>query len=85
MTKAVTREEIAELVADVVVEHFERLRADVFETMIRLRTPTFSITPKGELYVDGQLAGDVRPVFRNAVHEALKIAEPPSGGDDDGR
>jgi hypothetical protein len=70
-----TRDELAALVADVVVEHFERLRADIMAKMIELRTPRFSITPKGELYVGGELAGDVRPVFEKAVAQALKAAK----------
>jgi hypothetical protein len=75
------REELETLIADVIAEHFERLRADVMEKMLRLRTPRFSITPKGELYVDGELVGDVRPVFRAAVTQALQAATP--NGDDD--
>lgn len=75
-----SREALAELIADVVAEHFERLRADVFARMLQLRTPKFSITPKGELFVDGELAGDVRPVFQSAVNDALKVAQ--TEGDD---
>jgi hypothetical protein len=70
-----TREELSQLVADVVVEHFERLRADVLTKMLQLRTPIFKITPMGELYCDGELVGDVRPVFQKAVREALKVAQ----------
>lgn len=66
-----TREELSTLVADVVAEHFERLRADLFAKMLDLRTPKFAITPKGELYCDGELIGDVRPVFQKAVNDAL--------------
>lgn len=71
-----TREEMATLVADVVAEHFERLRADVFAKMLDLRTPHFALTAKGELYCDGALVGDVRPVFQSAVNLALKVAQP---------
>jgi hypothetical protein len=80
MSQSLSREQIAALVADVVAEHFQRLRADVMEKMLQLRTPHFSLTPMGELFVDGQRAGDVRPVFRAAVHEALRIATPKRDG-----
>lgn len=69
-------EELAAIVADVVAEHFERLRADVFARMIELRTPRFAITPKGELFIGGELAGDLRPVFQSCVDQALKVAVP---------
>lgn len=80
-----TREELATLVADVVAEHFERLRADMLAKMLALRSPRFALTPKGELFVDGELVGDVRPVFQKAVDEALKTTKPANhGGDGDG-
>lgn len=75
---SVTREELATVVADVVAEHFERLRADLFAKMLALRSPRFALTPMGELFIDGELVGDVRPVFQKAVNQALKVAE----GDD---
>jgi hypothetical protein len=71
-----TREEMAALVADVVAEHFERLRADLMTKMLDLRTPHFKLTAQGELYCDGDLIGDVRPVFQEAVDAALKVAQP---------
>lgn len=77
-----TRHEMAELVADVVTEHFERLRGDLFARMLELRTPKFAITPKGELYVDGELVGDLRPVFAKAVEDALASAAQPESVDD---
>ena len=80
---SMTREEMAELVADVVAEHFERLRADVFARMLELRTPRFSLTGQGELYVDGELAGDVRPVFQRVVTDVLTAAGKIGGDDDD--
>jgi hypothetical protein len=78
----VTREQMAELVADVVAEHFQRLRADVLEQMLALRMPRFALTPQGELYVNGERAGDVRPVFRDVVAEVLAKHAKKEGGDD---
>lgn len=78
------REALTEMVADIVAEHFERLRAEVFSKMLALRTPKFAITPKGELYCDGELAGDIRPVFQRAVREALKDMHEAAGDGDDG-
>lgn len=71
-----SRDELATLIADVVAEHFERLRGDLLEKMLRLRTPEFRLTPMGELFIDGQLAGDVRPVFQKAVADALATTKP---------
>lgn len=83
-----TREQVHELVADIIVDavnaQFEKLRADVYARMLELRTPRFAITPKGELYVGGELAGDIRPVFHSVVTEALKATgHIKAGGDDD--
>jgi len=75
-----TREQMAAMVADVVADEFQRLRADIFEKMLALRTPRWSLTPQGILYVDGERAGDVRPVFRNAVNEALASLRQPKAG-----
>jgi len=77
------REQMAALVADVVAEHFQALRADLMAQMLALRAPTFAITPMGELYCNGERIGDVRPLFRRVVHEALKIAQPEDDGGDD--
>jgi len=80
-------EQIADLIADAVNAQFDKLRADVYARMLELRTPRFAITPKGELFIGGELVGDIRPVFQNAVTEALKAAGQlnDGGGDDDGR
>jgi hypothetical protein len=87
---SMTREEheqIADLIADAIKAQFDKLRADIFERMLELRTPRWAITPKGEVYVGGELAGDVRPVFQSVVTEALKVAGHirAGGGDDAGR
>jgi hypothetical protein len=77
---------IADIVADAVTAGVEKLRADVYARMLELRTPRFAITPKGELFIGGELAGDVRPVFQSVVVEALKAAgyiKDDDGGDDD--
>lgn len=76
-----TREELATLVADVVAEHFERLRGDLFAKMLELRTPSWAIMPDGKMFIGGELVGDIRPVFQAAVNQALKVATP--NGDDD--
>jgi hypothetical protein len=81
---SMTREQMAELVADVVAEHFQRLRADLMERMLQLRAPRFALTLQGELYVDGERVGDIRPVFRDVVAEALK-KQAPTQEDDNGR
>jgi hypothetical protein len=84
---SISREEhaqIAELIADVVNAQFEKLRADIYERMLELRTPRWAITPKGEVFVGGELAGDVRPVFQSVVIEALKSAGQITNGGDDG-
>ena len=84
-----TREQVHELVADIVADAvnagFDKLRADVYARILELRTPHFALTPKGELYVNGELAGDLRPVFESVspriaqdVLAALKV------GNDDG-
>lgn len=81
------REQMSALVADVIAEQVERvrteLRAEMLEKMLALRTPTFALTPMGELYIDGQRVGDVRPLFQRVVEEALKSASTAEAGDDD--
>jgi hypothetical protein len=70
-----TREEIAAIVVDVVAEHFERLRSTMLEQLldmeIRMRRPDFALTKLGELYCDGKLIGDVRPVFAEVVRVVM--------------
>jgi hypothetical protein len=61
------REEMAALIADVVSEHFERLRANVLQELLRMRAPNWALTPKGELYVDGVVIGNVALVFKATV------------------
>jgi hypothetical protein len=88
-----TREQMAALVADAIADQFEvfmsRVRAEVFERMhdmeLRARTPSFQLTPMGELYCNGERIGDVRPIFKRVVHEALDIAQPkPAEAEHDG-
>lgn len=77
---SMTREDhelIADLVADAVNAGFEKLRADLYEKMLALRSPTWAISPKGEVFIDGQLAGDIRPAFQSAVNAALRVAQKP--------
>jgi hypothetical protein len=70
-----TRDEMSDLVADVLGSHFDRLRAEmlekVFDIEVRARAPNFQLTPKGELYCNGKVIGDVRPIFKTVVAEAL--------------
>lgn len=84
------REQMSELVADVIAEQIEHvrteLRAEMLERMLALRTPNFSLTPMGELFIDGQRVGDVRPVFERVVVAALTSAghlKPKEAGDGD--
>jgi hypothetical protein len=68
---SMTREQIEALLVDVTAEHLERLRAELFEKLLALRAPEFALTPRGELYCDGKLVGDVRPVLRKVLSEVL--------------
>ena len=54
-------EQIAELIADAVSAQFEKLRADIYERMLELRTPRWAITPKGEVYVRRRAGGRCSP------------------------
>lgn len=80
---------IADIVADAVNAGYDKLRADIFARMLELRSPNWSITPKGEVFIDGQLAGDIRPVFesispRIAQDVLAALRHEPGGEDDDG-
>ena len=67
-------------IADVVAEKFEQLATTLrlefterlFELQANAAAPTFNLTPMGELYVNGRKVGDVRPVFREVVAEAMR-------------
>jgi hypothetical protein len=87
-----TRDELSAMVADVVGDHFENLRTelrglvdqhvadmrgDLLEKLLQLRSPTYALTPQGELYCDGKKVGDVRPVFRDVVAEVLAQQQVP--------
>jgi hypothetical protein len=74
---SMTREEhqqIAELITDAVNAGYDKLRADLYARLLELRTPRFAVTPKGELFIGGELAGDLRPLFHSVVVEALRAA-----------
>jgi hypothetical protein len=74
-----TEEELADFVAEVVVDKFEQLatkmRADfteqLFELQAKASAPHFELTPMGELFCNGRKVGDVRNVFRDVVDEVL--------------
>jgi hypothetical protein len=78
-------EQVAEIIGDEVERLGERLRAELLERMFKLRTPTFSLTPKGELFIDGHLVGDVRPMFKEVLGEVMaeQLAAARAGGNDD--
>ena len=84
---SMTREEhqqIAELITDAVNAGYDKLRADLYARLLELRTPRFAVTPKGELFIGGELAGDLRPLFHSVVVEALRAAgHIKTGGDDE--
>jgi hypothetical protein len=78
---------IADIVADAVNAGYDKLRADVYARMLELRTPLWKVTPNGELFVGGDFAGDLRPLFHSVVVEALTAAghlKGDGGEDDDG-
>ena len=49
----------------------QRVRSEMLDKLFALRAPDFKLTPMGELYCDGKMIGDVRPVFKKIVAEVL--------------
>ena len=77
----ITKDQLTELVADVLGEQFASLRAQMFERLLdieaRSRRPNFQLTAKGELYCDGKVIGDVRPIFKQVVADVLAERDAP--------
>lgn len=87
----ITREELTAMVAELIADEADRieakLRADMMEKIFGLRAPTWSLTPKGELFVDGRQVGDVRHVFKSVLAEIMdeRLGTPKRESTDDGR
>jgi hypothetical protein len=89
-----TAEQVVELLGEQVealerrmIERVEKrlaeLRADLLERLLELRAPNYNGNAKGELYIDGRMVIDFRPLFRELVNDALKVAKN-GGGDGEG-
>jgi hypothetical protein len=70
-----TREELLKAVGEIVADEIEtveaRLRSALFEKLLEHKRPDFKLSPKGVLSLNGVAVGDVKPIFREAVDEAL--------------